>query len=132
MAQLYDLVLLLDSDAPSERREEVLHEVESALSSQGAVESRHHWGVRKLSYEIDHRAEADYHLIQFTGSPELLESLQRTLKLADVVVRFRIIKVKPGTPAPPAGRTSEPEAAEAGERAEDAEGAAAEGAAPVA
>jgi hypothetical protein len=34
----------------------------------------------------------------------VLETLQRTLRIADGVVRFRIIKLAPGTPAPPANR----------------------------
>lgn len=108
MSNLYDLMLLLDADAPSERREEILTEVESAISSAGSVESKHDWGVRKLAYEIDHRTEAGYHLLQFVGSRELLESLGRLLKLTDGIVRFRIIKVKPGTPAPPAVRSEAP------------------------
>ncbi|MDQ3678424.1 MAG: 30S ribosomal protein S6, partial [Actinomycetota bacterium] len=46
----------------------------------------------------------EYHLLQFHATPEILERLQRTLRIADGVVRFRIIKLKPGTPAPPASR----------------------------
>ena len=124
MAQLYDLMLLLDADAPSERREEILRNVESSIAASGSVESKHDWGVRRLSYEIAHRGEADYHLLQFTGSPELLESLQRTLRLTDGIVRFRIIKVKPGTPPPPRGRSAEP-AAEATPRDRGSDAAAA-------
>jgi small subunit ribosomal protein S6 len=113
MSQLYDLVLLLDSDAPSERRQEILANVESAVGKGGAIESRHEWGVRKLSYEIAHRKEGEYHLLQFTGPPELIESLQRTLRLTDGVLRFRVIKVKPGTPPPPAVRAPAARAANA-------------------
>jgi len=104
MSQLYDLVLLLDSDAPSERRQEILANVEAAIGKGGAIDSRHEWGVRKLSYEIAHHKEGEYHLLQFTGAPEMIESLQRTLRLTDGVLRFRVIKVKPGTPAPPTVR----------------------------
>lgn len=113
MSQLYDLVLLLDSDAPSERRQEIMASVESAVGNGGAIESRHEWGVRKLSYEIAHRKEGEYHLMQFTGPPELIESLQRTLRLTDGVLRFRVIKVKPGTPPPPAVRSPAARAANA-------------------
>lgn len=110
---LYDLVLLLDSDAPSERRKEILGNVESMVSSQGAIERNDDWGVRKLAYEIDHRAEAEYHLMQFTGPPALLENLQRNLKVTDGVIRHRIIRVRRGTPPPPAARPERPPAAEA-------------------
>ena len=105
MSSLYDLMLLLDSDAPSERRGEILRDVESAIASGGSLESNHNWGVRRLSYEIDHRNEAEYHLLQFRSSPELLESLRRALKLIDGIVRFRLIKVRPGTPPPPSTRS---------------------------
>jgi small subunit ribosomal protein S6 len=40
--------------------------------------------------------------MQFHGPAELLANLQRTLRITDGVVRFRIIKLEPGTPAPPA------------------------------
>lgn len=105
VSTLYDLMLLLDSDAPGERRQEILRDVESAIASGGSVESKHDWGVRRLAYEIDHRSEAEYHLFQFQGSPELLDSLRRMLRLTDGIVRFRLIRVKPGTPPPPAARS---------------------------
>jgi small subunit ribosomal protein S6 len=117
---LYDLMLLLDSDAPSDRRAEILRNVESTISGQGSIERNDDWGVRTLAYEIDHRTEAEYHLIQFTGRPDLLEVLQRNLKVTDGVIRHRIIRVRPGTPPPP---TPRPERAE---RPEPAEPAAAE------
>ena len=34
----------------------------------------------------------------------MLETLPRTLRISDGVVRFRIIRLAPGTPAPPANR----------------------------
>jgi hypothetical protein len=37
----------------------------------------------------------------FTGPPALLESLSHTLRIDDAVLRFRIIKVLPGTPPAP-------------------------------
>jgi small subunit ribosomal protein S6 len=113
MDTLYDLMLLLDADAPSEHRQQIMRDVEAAVSARGSIESNHDWGVRRLAYEIDHRTEAEYHLIQFRGPPELLESLQRSLKITDGIIRFRIIRGRPGTPASPSPR-SEPASAEGG------------------
>ena len=39
--------------------------------------------------------------MQFNGPPALLETLSHNLHIADGVLRFRIIKVTPGTPAAP-------------------------------
>ena len=100
-APVYDLMLLLDTSAPEEQRAKVLSDVESAISSAGTIVGTHDWGARPLAYEIRHRADAEYHLLQFQGPAELLENLQRTLRITDGVVRFRIIKLAPGTPGPP-------------------------------
>jgi small subunit ribosomal protein S6 len=110
---LYDLVLLLDADAPSERRAEILKEVEGFVSNGGTIEANHDWGVRNLAYEIQHRKDAEYHLLQFSGPPELIERLRNTLKVTDGVLRHRIIRLRPGTPPPPAMRAEPPRAAEA-------------------
>jgi small subunit ribosomal protein S6 len=100
---LYDLMVMLDPDAPEERRSEILGNIESMVASgDGAVVGHHDWGVRRIAFEIDHRPEAAYHLYQFeTDSNDTLERLNHNLRIADGVLRFRIIKVKPGTPPPP-------------------------------
>lgn len=101
-APLYDLMLLLSTNSTDERRAKVLDDVRSAISSDGGeVQRNDEWGTRGLTYQISHQADAEYHLLQFSGSPTLLDSLSHSLRIADDVLRFRIIKSKPGTPAPP-------------------------------
>ena len=99
---IYDLMLLLSTTVEDDRRAKVLSEVESAISGAGgSIVHNGDWGTRPLTYGIDHQNEAEYHLLQFTGPVELLESLNHSLGIADGVLRFRIIKVLPGTPPPP-------------------------------
>lgn len=101
MATLYDLMLMLDPNATDERQEEIPREVSAMIEADGSLVGAHDWGTRRLAYEIDHRREAGYHLFQFEGSSDLLERLNRTLKIMDGVLRFRIIRLKPGAPPPP-------------------------------
>ena len=55
-----------------------------------------------MTFEIDHRPEAEYHLFQFEANDNsLLERLDHNLKITDGVLRFRITKLHPGTPPPP-------------------------------
>jgi small subunit ribosomal protein S6 len=98
---LYDLMLMLDPNAPDERHQEIVGEAKSMIESAGQLVGSHDWGTRRLAYEIDHRREAGYHLFQFEGPPELLERLDRSLKIMDGVLRFRVIRLKPGSPPPP-------------------------------
>jgi small subunit ribosomal protein S6 len=100
-APVYDLNLLLDSSLEDDRRDTILANVEEAIDRSGEIVSRHDWGVRTTAYEVRKRADADYHLLQFRGAPELLAALDHNLKITDGVLRFRIIKLRPGTPAPP-------------------------------
>lgn len=99
---IYDLTLLLSLSASDEERSTLVAEVESTVSSGGGeVLRRDDWGTRPLTFKINHQREADYHLIQFTGPTALLETLSHNLHIADNVLRFRVIKVTPGTPPPP-------------------------------
>lgn len=99
---LYDLMLLVDSASPDDRRTAIVSEVESMLSSGGSIVGVHDWGSRKMAYEMDHRPEAAYHLFQFEGGNDLLDRLNYSLKIMDGVMRFRIIRQLPGAPeAPP-------------------------------
>ncbi len=123
---LYDLVLLLDNAAEDARRAEILSAVENAVTGGGEIVNRQDWGSRALAFEIRHKKDADYHLLQFHGTPELLSQLDRTLRITDEVVRFRIIKLAPGTPPPPDQRP-EPQAG----GATPDQGASAEDAAPA-
>lgn len=98
-ATLYDLTLLLSIDAPEERRTQILSAVESAITTGGgSIERNDDWGRRPMAYEIRHNPEAEYHLLQFHAPPTLIEELSHTLRITDGVLRFRIIKVKRGTP----------------------------------
>ena len=101
MSRLYDLMLLVDPNAPEERRNAVISETESMIEQGGQLVSSHDWGQRRMAYEIDHRPEADYRLYQFEGDNPLLERLNQRLRIMDGVLRFRIIKLKPGQPTPP-------------------------------
>jgi small subunit ribosomal protein S6 len=101
-APLYDLMLLLSTSAPEEQREKILADVESTITAaQGAIERKDDWGQRPMAYRIRHQPDADYHLLQFTAPPTLIESLSHDLRITDGVVRFRVIKNLPGTPPPP-------------------------------
>jgi small subunit ribosomal protein S6 len=98
----YDLVLLLDPQADDETRTKVVADARGAIEAQGELLRHDEWGDRALSYPIDRKATAEYHLLQFhAASPELLKGLDRTLRIADEVLRFRIIKLAPGVPDAP-------------------------------
>ena len=100
-APVYDLILLLDTTTEQERRDTILANVEDVIDAAASSSAATTGATAPPSYEVRKHAEADYHLIQFHGPTALLEQLDHSLKITDGVLRFRIIKLRPGTPAPP-------------------------------
>jgi small subunit ribosomal protein S6 len=97
----YELVLMLDPEAADADRERVAGDVRQQIEGTGTLDRADEWGVRQMAYEIRQRNEADYRFYRFHGEPELLERLDHSLKITDGVLRFRIFKVDPESPANP-------------------------------
>ena len=57
----------------------------------GAVGNVDRWGRRRLAFEIEHQSEGYYVVVEFTAEPEALTELERSLHLADEVLRFKIV-----------------------------------------
>jgi small subunit ribosomal protein S6 len=130
----YELVLMLDPEITEERREQIASEARKRIESGGSLKHDTSWGMRKLAYEIQQRTEADYRFFRFETDGGLLDDLNHNLRIADGVLRFRVFKVDPGSPAivPPAPMSSSAATPARGGRrpqgAEDREPAAAEAA----
>jgi small subunit ribosomal protein S6 len=95
----YELVLMLDPEIPDERRDQIAADARERISSNAELKHDQAWGMRKMAYEIDQRTEADYRFFRFETQSPLLDELDHNLKITDGVLRFRIFKVDPRSPA---------------------------------
>jgi small subunit ribosomal protein S6 len=117
---IYELTLLLSTDAEEEARARILSEVEGAIQrGGGSVLNKSAWGTRSLAYRIDRHDDADFHLLELTAPANVLTELSHSLRIADGVLRFRIIKAIPRgrdqrAGAPAAAGASAPADAEGG------------------
>jgi small subunit ribosomal protein S6 len=102
----YEVLLMLDPELPEGRQGEILARTQELVAAGGgAWESQEPWGRRRLAYEIDHKAEGEYHLLLFSSTPETLSEVSRVLKITDGVMRHM------ATRRPRPHRRSDPEAA---------------------
>ena len=137
-APTYDLVVLLDPQADDATRAKLVADTRATIEAQGELLRHDDWGERALTYPIDRKPSAQYHLLQFhVANVDLLSGLDRTLRLADEVLRFRIIKLAPGVPAAPdmssgASAARRPESAAEPAEAESATAESASSPAPAA
>ena len=70
----YEVLLMLDPELPDERQSEIVARAQEIVTKDGGVwHGNEPWGRRKLAYEIDHKAEASYHLFTFDCEPPALD-----------------------------------------------------------
>jgi small subunit ribosomal protein S6 len=98
----YEILLLLDADLDETRQAEIVGRVRELVEADGGTWDLHEpWGRRKLAYEIDHKTDGSYHLLQFACSAATLDEISRVLRIEDDVMRHmatRRIQAGPGRP----------------------------------
>jgi small subunit ribosomal protein S6 len=94
----YELVLMLDPEAPDERRDEIAVNARRRIEEGATLKQERSWGLRKMAYEINQRNEADYRFFRFEQGQGVLDDLNHNLRITDGVLRFRIYKVDPRAP----------------------------------
>ena len=89
----YEVMVVFDPDVEEQSVSGILDRVTTFLTEHGGeVRNVDRWGKRKLAYEINHKSEGTYALIEFALEPAPLVELERTLSLADEVIRHKVIK----------------------------------------
>jgi small subunit ribosomal protein S6 len=84
--------------------DQALDVIRTTGGTPGAIDR---WGKRTFAYEVNHRREGYYVVVEFTAEPETVAALDRMLGLADEVVRHKVVrlpdqKATPQTAAPAA------------------------------
>jgi small subunit ribosomal protein S6 len=98
----YEILLLLDPELDEGRQDEVVGRTRELVERSGGTWDLHDvWGRRKLAYEIGHKGEGTYHLLQFTSDAETLDEVSRVLRIDDAVMRHMPTRRIQGSPARP-------------------------------
>ena len=73
--------------------------IRSSGGHPGAIDR---WGKRTFAYEVNHKREVYYVVVEFTSGTQTVADLDRMLGLADEVVRHKIVRL----PESAAGRVA--------------------------
>lgn len=99
----YEVMLILDGTADENTVSSNVEKITELVTSQsGKVGQVSKWGRRRFAYELKHRWEGNYTLLEMTAEPKTVADLDRMLLLSDDVVRHKIIRL----PESVAGRRS--------------------------
>ena len=113
----YEVVVIIDAGLDDDVIKAQIDKATELIRSRGGTPNRvDRWGKRRFAYELKHRWDGYYALIDVTAEPAVMAELDRMLHLADEVVRHKIIRV----PDVVAGRAPRPGPAPAASAASDA------------
>lgn len=88
----YELLFFVAPTIEDEARAGVLKRIETVLADgNGTVDNVDEWGKRKLAYEVNGLADADYILVDFHADPQIIAELDRVLRINDAVERHMIV-----------------------------------------
>jgi small subunit ribosomal protein S6 len=90
----YELMVIIPGDLDDSDLGAALQRVEERITARGGtIASTDKWGKRRFAYEIDHRHEGFYVVYEIVTEGGDLGDLERQLRLADDVVRHKLIRL---------------------------------------
>ncbi len=90
----YELMIIMDAGVEeSDVVARVEQVAENIAAHGGQVMSEDRWGKRRFAYEINHQHEGYYLVLEFATETRDMGTLERLLRLADDVVRHKLIRL---------------------------------------
>ena len=101
----YEVMVILDASLEEDAIRAVLDRATEVIRANGGTPGRvDRWGKRRFAYELHHRWEGYYVLMDATAEPPAMAELDRMFHLADEVIRHKVVRL----PDKVAGRASRP------------------------
>lgn len=104
----YEAMVIFDAGAEPPAVQAVIERaLETVRNTGGSPGTVDRWGRRPFAYEVRHRHEGYYVVVDFSGEDRTVTDLDRLLSLADEVLRHKLIRIPdrahPTRPSPTAG-----------------------------
>jgi small subunit ribosomal protein S6 len=90
----YEVMMIFDTGAEAPAIQAVVERVLETVQAHGGTPGTvDRWGRRPFAYEVKHRREGYYVLVEFGGEVETVDEVDRMLSLADEVLRHKVVRV---------------------------------------
>jgi small subunit ribosomal protein S6 len=90
----YEVMVIIDAGLEDDAIRAVIDRAVELVKTKGGNPGRvDRWGKRRFAYELKHRLEGYYVLLEVTAEPPAMAELDRMLFLADEVVRHKVIRL---------------------------------------
>ena len=89
----YEVMVILDPELDEKTIAPSLDAFLNVIKADGgSVEKVDLWGKRRFAYEIDHKTEGYYAVIELTSTPAAVAELDRQLSLNEAVMRTKVLR----------------------------------------
>jgi len=88
----YEVMYIIRPDVEQEAVQALVEKFNGVISNGGEVTKSDVIGKRRLAYEINKLREGHFVLVQFTATSEIVNELDRVMKIADEVIRSLIVR----------------------------------------
>ena len=89
----YEMMIILDPGLEENTIQPSLDQVLTVVKDGGgSVDKVDVWGRRRLAYEIDHKSEGIYAVIDMNAEPDTVRELDRQLSLNEAVLRTKVLR----------------------------------------
>ena len=89
----YEVMVIFDAELDEETIRSAVTRYTQLIEAKGAQPGPiDFWGKRRFAYELKHRWEGYYVVLQAKAEPAAMDELHRTLSLADEVLRHKVLR----------------------------------------
>ncbi|MBP2002342.1 small subunit ribosomal protein S6 [Paenibacillus shirakamiensis] len=88
----YEVMYIIRPDLEQEAVQAVTEKFQGIIQNGGEITKHDVVGKRRLAYEINKIRDGVYVLVNFNATPEVINELERLLKISDEVIRYLITK----------------------------------------
>ncbi len=88
----YECMYIIDASLAEDAINALKEKFNGLIAENGEVESVDEWGKRRLAYEIDHKTEGYYVLVNFKADGEFPAELHRLMGIDEGIIRCMIIR----------------------------------------
>lgn len=93
----YEVMVILDPDLEEKTIAPSLDTFLNVVKADGGTVNKVDiWGRRRLAYEINHKGEGIYAVLDLTATKESVAELDRQLSLNEAVMRTKVIRTDGG------------------------------------
>jgi small subunit ribosomal protein S6 len=90
----YEVVFIIDPDAEDAEVMRLTEAVQKIISDQGgSITKTEMMGKRQLAYEINHKRDGVYVLLEVDGSGAEIAELERRMRVNDRILRYMTVRV---------------------------------------